>query len=682
MGACGTLMFLLAACGGGGGGSGAAPKSPSPVAPPQRGSLQFTEPAYSTNEAATTLIIGIVRESGTDGAVSVALSASGGSATSGVDHVAIGTTVAFADGEGGTKTFNIVVIDDASDEPDETITLSLASPAGGATLGARTSATVNILDDDAAPTFSVGGTVSGLQGSGLVLRNNGGGDLAIAANGAFEFPVELNIAAGYEVTIATQPSSPEQECTVTNGAGTLSSADVTHVSIDCVSLESLQTVVYAQEVNGQYDLHAVRENGLRNTALATSADDEHFAGVGPGGRILFVRNDVLFSILADGTGLATVDDSGQSPMPQGMTMNGVLPSVDGRIFLERRVPHAVDDHNDLVAEFADGSGSVTLAASENDEEFEGVTPGGRVVFRRLPASGGNVDLFSINPDGTGLATLAASTGYEEYQGVTPAGRIIFRRDAGVGQQDIYSVNEDGTGTTPIAATAQDERFAAVTPAGQVIFTRSNDLYIVDADGTDERLLAGGTQIESFLGVAPSGVVVFLRRPIGSPDRNIYAVNPDGTGEVPLATSADYETFAGITPEGRVIYHASPIVSGASPPPDLYSIELDGSGRVRLTDTPDDEESAQLFSPTGQVVFVRVTSDQSDVMAIGADDSSSAIPLAATAAREAGYAITTNGRLLFQRDQGTDFELWSIGLDGSDPQVLALGPGFRMFSAIF
>jgi hypothetical protein len=670
-------LCLLAACGGGGG-SSATQQTQTPAAAPQRGALQFMEPEYSVSESATTLTIGVVRENGTDGAVSVALSASGGSAT-GDDHGAIDTTISFANGEGGTKTLSIVITDDAIDEPDETITLSLASATGGATLGARTTATVNILDDDA-PTFSVGGTVSGLQGAGLVLRNNGS-DLAIAADGEFVFPVALSATDLYDVSIATQPSSPEQECTVTNGAGSVST-DVTNVLVECVSLDSLQTVVYMEEVNGQYDLYAIRENGLRPTELATSEDDESFAGVGPDGRVLFVRNDVLYSILANGSGLATVDDSGEFPSPRGMTEDGVLSSIDGRIFLERRVPHVLTDHTDLVAAFADGSGSVTLARSDYDEEFVDVTPGGRVIFRRLPATGGNVDLFSIRPDGTGLATLAAGPEYEEVQGVTPTGRVIFRRDAGVGQQDLYSVNEDGTGITPIAATVSDERFAAVTPGGQVIFTRSNDLYIVNADGTDETLLAGGSQLESFLGVAPSGTVVFLRRPIGSQDWNIFAVNPDGTGEVPLATSPDQEFFAGLMPDGRLVYLASPLVSGASGQYDLYSIALDGSGLVRLTNTPDDEERGLFFTPTGQVVYQSITSGQADVMAVNADDSSSTIPLAATAAREFGYAVTANGRLLFSRDQGSDYELWSIGVDGNDPQVLALGAGFRMFAAIF
>ena len=38
------------------------------------------------------------------------------------------------------------------------------------------------------PSFLVGGTVSGLAGSGLVLQNNGANDLSIAADGTFSSP--------------------------------------------------------------------------------------------------------------------------------------------------------------------------------------------------------------------------------------------------------------------------------------------------------------------------------------------------------------------------------------------------------------------------------------------------------------------------------------------------------------
>ena len=70
---------------------------------------------------------------------------------------------------------------------------------------------------------------SGLAGSGLVLQNNGGDNLPIAADGAFTFP---DAAGGspYNVTVAGQPSNPTQICTVTNGSGTVGSGNVTNVA--------------------------------------------------------------------------------------------------------------------------------------------------------------------------------------------------------------------------------------------------------------------------------------------------------------------------------------------------------------------------------------------------------------------------------------------------------------------
>ena len=59
--------------------------------------------------------------------------------------------------------------------------------------------------DAAPPTFTVGGSVTGLAGTGLVLRLDGA-DLAIASNGAFSFPGSLADGANYLVTIGSQPS--------------------------------------------------------------------------------------------------------------------------------------------------------------------------------------------------------------------------------------------------------------------------------------------------------------------------------------------------------------------------------------------------------------------------------------------------------------------------------------------
>jgi hypothetical protein len=86
-----------------------------------------------------------------------------------------------------------------------------------------------------AETFSIGGTVTGLLGTGLVLQNNAGDDIPIAANGAFTFPKKVTKGAAFAVTIKTQPSAPKQTCSVSAGTGTVVSGNVTSVVVNCAS---------------------------------------------------------------------------------------------------------------------------------------------------------------------------------------------------------------------------------------------------------------------------------------------------------------------------------------------------------------------------------------------------------------------------------------------------------------
>jgi len=96
------------------------------------------------------------------------------------------------------------------------------------------------LDDDgggggqqqAPPKVTIGGTVSGLSGSGLVLQNNGGDDLAVSANGAFSFKTSLDAGSPYNITVLAQPANPSQGCTIANAAGTATS-NVTSVNVAC-----------------------------------------------------------------------------------------------------------------------------------------------------------------------------------------------------------------------------------------------------------------------------------------------------------------------------------------------------------------------------------------------------------------------------------------------------------------
>ena len=81
-------------------------------------------------------------------------------------------------------------------------------------------------------TYTIGGTVSGLNAGGtVVLQNNGGNNLSVTANGPFTFSAPINYATGYDVSVLTNPAG--QTCTVTNAIGGYPGMSVTNVAVTC-----------------------------------------------------------------------------------------------------------------------------------------------------------------------------------------------------------------------------------------------------------------------------------------------------------------------------------------------------------------------------------------------------------------------------------------------------------------
>jgi DNA-binding beta-propeller fold protein YncE len=84
------------------------------------------------------------------------------------------------------------------------------------------------------PTYTIGGTVSGLTSGSLVLKNNNGDDLTINANStSFTFATAQASGAAYAVTAGTRPS--RLACDITNNTGTIAGVNVTGVTITCIS---------------------------------------------------------------------------------------------------------------------------------------------------------------------------------------------------------------------------------------------------------------------------------------------------------------------------------------------------------------------------------------------------------------------------------------------------------------
>jgi len=134
------------------------------------------------------------------------------------------------------------------------------------------------------PQFTIGGSVSGLAGTGLVLQDNGGDNLSVSASGNFTFKTSVTSGGAYKVTVLTQPSSPAQTCAVTSGSGT-ATANVTNVQVTCTTVTHTiaGTVVNLVGTNGGLqlddngnDLLSVNANGAFTFATAV-ADGSAYA---------------------------------------------------------------------------------------------------------------------------------------------------------------------------------------------------------------------------------------------------------------------------------------------------------------------------------------------------------------------------------------------------------------------
>lgn len=128
------------------------------------------------------------------------------------------------------STYSVTVLTQPTG-PAQTCTVSGGN--GTATANVKTVA-VNCTTNPV--TATIGGTVTGLQGSGLILQNNGGDSLTITGTGTVNFTFSQPVTGptdDYAVTVLTQPTNPLQICTVTNGSG-VAGANVTNVAVSCV----------------------------------------------------------------------------------------------------------------------------------------------------------------------------------------------------------------------------------------------------------------------------------------------------------------------------------------------------------------------------------------------------------------------------------------------------------------
>ncbi len=79
--------------------------------------------------------------------------------------------------------------------------------------------------------WTLGGSVSGL--SGTVALSNADNTIKVSQNGTFTFSGPVASGSTYAVTVSNKPAG--QTCAVSNGSGTIASANVTNVTVTCTN---------------------------------------------------------------------------------------------------------------------------------------------------------------------------------------------------------------------------------------------------------------------------------------------------------------------------------------------------------------------------------------------------------------------------------------------------------------
>jgi uncharacterized repeat protein (TIGR03803 family) len=368
---------------------------------------------------------------------------------------------------------------------------------GSGTMGSA--AVTNIAVTCSANTYTVGGTISGLTASGLVLLDNGGDATAISAN-ATQFTMNTGVAYGgaYAITVQTPPTG--LVCPVSNGTGTMGAADVSSVSIACVSNFSLLYSFAGGSSDSADPYHTLIQGSDGNFYGTTLAGGTSNAGT-------------IFKITPSGTESVFYSFA-------NIPYAGLVQSSDGNIY-GTTASGGTSGRGTVFKITPSGSESVLYSfPAGSSDPYTGLIQGSDGNFYGTTGAGGTNDdgtVFKITPSGTETVLHAfaksGSDGETPYAGLIQGsdgnfyGTTYFGGASGFGT--VFKVTPSGTETVlySFAGGSDGEHpYAGVIQGSDGNFYGTTYQGGTSGNGTVFKLTPGGTEtvLYTFAGGSSDG----------------------------------------------------------------------------------------------------------------------------------------------------------------------------------
>jgi 6-phosphogluconolactonase (cycloisomerase 2 family) len=415
----------------------------------------------------------------------------------------------------------------------------------------------NVTVTCAASTYTIGGTVTGLSGS-MVLQNNGGDNLTVAVNGPFTFATTVAYGNPFNVTVLTQPSG--QTCTISSGSGTIGTANVTNVLVNCGTTSFAYVTDYASNNVSSYAVNAA-------TGALTSIGSPIAAGTGPdfitlspNGAYAYVTNynSANVSAYAINASTGALTQIAGSPFAAGSFPNSVTISPNGAfayVTIGNKVSAYTINASTGALTPVTGSPFTTGAAPTSVT----VSPNGAYAYvANSGGTSGGISAYAVNAS-TGALTQIAGSPFAAGTSpisvtVSPNGAYVYVANNGSADVSAYAVNANTGALTPIGspiAAGTNPISVTVSPNGAYVYVANNgsadvSAYAVNASTGALTAVAGspfpaGTNPSSIT-VSPNGTYVYVSNVNGT-NVSAYAINAS-TGALTAVTGSPFPAGSG------------------------------------------------------------------------------------------------------------------------------------------